>query len=247
MYRVWFLLVIAYAAVLGIAAIFILSEFTPRHDLNLPRAGAADAQAPDRHDCKQIFGTAYRSQAEMDWFQQNCSAWPEVPIDQASIAPPPPPSIINGTQGGGAPPQALGGPVPVGPDGRDCNAIRGTPYRSDAERQWYLQSCNGQPGAPLRAAAPAPPPPNQPPATNQPQQTNLLGGPDRTDCNAIRGTPYRSDAERAWFLQNCGGPGATNVSANSAPGPDGRTCSQVAGTPYVSDAERAWYTTSCHG
>jgi hypothetical protein len=27
--------------------------------------------------------------------------------------------------------------------------------------------------------------------------------PDRTDCNAIRGTDYRSEAERQWFRQNC--------------------------------------------
>lgn len=27
--------------------------------------------------------------------------------------------------------------------------------------------------------------------------------PDRTSCNSIRGTDYRSDAERRWFLANC--------------------------------------------
>jgi hypothetical protein len=26
---------------------------------------------------------------------------------------------------------------------------------------------------------------------------------DRTDCAAIRGTDYRSEAERQWFLANC--------------------------------------------
>ena len=26
---------------------------------------------------------------------------------------------------------------------------------------------------------------------------------DRTDCNAVRGSAYRSPAERAWFLRNC--------------------------------------------
>ncbi len=28
---------------------------------------------------------------------------------------------------------------------------------------------------------------------------------DRNDCNAIRGTDYRSAAERQWFIQNCSG------------------------------------------
>jgi hypothetical protein len=26
---------------------------------------------------------------------------------------------------------------------------------------------------------------------------------DRTDCAAIRGTDYRSEAERRWFISNC--------------------------------------------
>lgn len=28
---------------------------------------------------------------------------------------------------------------------------------------------------------------------------------DRTNCNAIRGTEYRSEAERQWFIRNCTG------------------------------------------
>lgn len=28
---------------------------------------------------------------------------------------------------------------------------------------------------------------------------------DRTDCNAIRGTDYRSENERQWFIRNCTG------------------------------------------
>lgn len=29
---------------------------------------------------------------------------------------------------------------------------------------------------------------------------------DRRDCNAIRNTDYRSDAERQWFIANCVSP-----------------------------------------
>ena len=34
------------------------------------------------------------------------------------------------------------------PDGRDCAAIEGTEYRSDAERAYYWQACIGRPLAP---------------------------------------------------------------------------------------------------
>ena len=33
-----------------------------------------------------------------------------------------------------------------------------------------------------------------------PTRTPLL---DRADCNAIRGTDYRSESERQWFIRNC--------------------------------------------
>jgi LPXTG-site transpeptidase (sortase) family protein len=39
----------------------------------------------------------------------------------------------------------------------------------------------------------------------------------RTDCTAIRGTDYRSDAERTWFQQNCGA-GTTAAAATSGGG-----------------------------
>jgi hypothetical protein len=71
---------------------------------------------------------------------------------------------------------------PAPGDRTDCNQIRGTPYRSDAERQWYIANCSGS--SPQAAAAPA--------------------GPDRSNCDEIRGTAYRSDNERRWYQANCG-------------------------------------------
>jgi hypothetical protein len=37
---------------------------------------------------------------------------------------------------------------------------------------------------------------------NQPAPT-ATRIPDRTNCDDIRGTDYRSDTEREWFLRNC--------------------------------------------
>jgi hypothetical protein len=37
---------------------------------------------------------------------------------------------------------------------------------------------------------------------------------DRRDCNAMRGTPYNSETERAWFLANCSAP-VTTTTANT--------------------------------
>ncbi len=62
------------------------------------------------------------------------------------------------------------------------------------------------------SASPAP----TPVATVQLLHVTPTPGPDRGDCAAIRGTPYRSDAERAWFLANCR---ETSV-APAAPAPD---------------------------
>jgi hypothetical protein len=39
------------------------------------------------------------------------------------------------------------------------------------------------------------------PRTASPTPARLA---DRTNCNDIRGTDYRSDTERQWFLANCG-------------------------------------------
>lgn len=131
----------------------------------------------DRTDCREIFGTAFRSEYERQWFQENCSQWPLVRLPEA---PPPSPS---GQASAGQPPECerlrgrpyesreqrewflancLGtapGPtqaVATEGDRTNCDEIRGTPYRSDAERSWYLANCPAQ--------APAPPPPGSAPS-----------------------------------------------------------------------------------
>jgi hypothetical protein len=170
----WHLLAVFFAAAIAFA---ISVTYVLVIDASGPRIAPATAGwvfPPDRTDCKEIFGTAYRSDRERQWFNDNCSSWSQ----NVGIVPDP----AGGPAAGAAPgvQQQATGP---GPEGRDCNQTRGTPYRSPAERDWYLANCQGQA-----------------PATTAQAQT---AGPDRTDCNAIRGTPYRSDAERAWYLANC--------------------------------------------
>ena len=60
---------------------------------------------------------------------------------------------------------------------------------------FYAVLDDGEPEAAVPQQAPAiqqrPPTPTRP--------------PDRTSCAEIRGTDYRSEAERAWFRANCSG------------------------------------------
>jgi hypothetical protein len=131
----------------------------------------------NRTSCDEIFGTAFRSVTERQWFIENCTMTAPSFALPAPSAPGPAPAQNRATQPSGS---TVGSPPPAGVR-TDCNQIRGTPYTSDAERAWYLANCN------------------------QTQVTNPGPGPDRTDCNEIRGTAYRSDNERRWFLANCGG------------------------------------------
>jgi hypothetical protein len=161
----WRLLVVCFAGAIAFAAsiTFVLADARgPGPSVRPPAEVAALA---DRADCNQIYGTAYRSDAERRWFNDNCSTWsksvgivpePDAPVAQAQPSPP--------------------------AEGRDCNQINGTAYRSEGERTWYLANCgSAKPAGDQQASA----------------------GPDRTDCNQIRGTPYRSDTERLWYLANC--------------------------------------------
>lgn len=56
--------------------------------------------------------------------------------------------------------------------------------------------------------------------TNLPTETPLPEN-DRTDCDAIRGTSYRSQAERAWYEKNCGA--SVSKPPSQPPGPTGNT------------------------
>lgn len=63
--------------------------------------------------------------------------------------------------------------------------------------------------------------------------------PDRTSCDAIRGTDYRSESERQWFQQNCNtqtattstGTTTTTTTTSSAPRPAAVTGAQ----PYMGE------------
>jgi hypothetical protein len=169
------------------------------------------AVPPDRTDCGEILGTAFRSDNERQWFMDNCSKWPLVKV-------PDEPDTSTAT-------------TPSEPP--ECAQIRGKPYESAQQRNFYLQNCNqNQPNQPANSNTQA----------QQPTPVPATNGPDRTDCNAIRGTPYRSNNERSWFQQNCG-----NTAPPVTTGPDRTDCNQIRGTAYRSPAERDWYNANCRG
>ncbi len=251
----WHLLIVLLGGAIAFAASITYALVMDADGQNFSERKAVEsATLPDRTNCDDIYGTAYRSGAERAWFSANCSSW------AASVG------YVPETNGGGpgagaaASPQPAPTPRPVSPapDGRDCNAIRGTPYRSSAERDWYLQNCQGNtaPGQAATPAAASTPPPAATPATTgtaQAQPTPAAG--DRADCSQIRGTPYRSSTERAWYQANCLNQPPAQATPNSTPGaqpaapatapPDRTDCNQIRGTPYRSNAERAWYQANC--
>jgi hypothetical protein len=72
---------------------------------------------------------------------------------------------------------------------------------------------------PLPSSTTAPTSVPAPSATAEPAATPL---PDRTDCDSIRGTPYRSETEHQWFMQNCQAPitkPTSRPAASNAPAP----------------------------
>ena len=76
------------------------------------------------------------------------------------------------------------------------------------------------------AAAPSP----TPAATPEPTPTSI---PDRESCSEIRGTDYRSDAERTWFNQNCTGTAAGSVPRGGSSNSAGAGPSVVGGNEYA--------------
>jgi hypothetical protein len=63
-----------------------------------------------------------------------------------------------------------------------------------------LSVLDGGGDKPVSARPPGAAPPS---ATASPVATTPARLADRTSCDAIRGTDYRSEAERQWFLANC--------------------------------------------
>jgi hypothetical protein len=201
-----------------------------------PLSHVAPMPTEDRSNCGEIYGTAFRSEAERAWFIANCSSWPLVRVADAPPGPPPG-APVNGQQQPNRSGQALS---PVAPGDRgSCDEIRGTAYRSTTERTWYLANCGGQPSTPVQVPGSAQLQAGAPP----------LPG-DRTSCNEIRGTAYRSASERNWYLANCAGQvGAAAGGAAPPPqaggGPDRTNCDEIRGTAYRSDQERGWFLTNC--
>lgn len=161
----------------------------------------APEEVSEERSCEGISGTAFRDQEERDWYTEECSTWPLI-----SIADSPPehePEECRELRGRRYESSEerdffLNECLRANDDRvqdndndedddedngaednrRDCDRIRGTDYRSQAERAWYLENCTG---------------------------AQIASGTDREDCEDIEGTRYRSPDERRWFLTNCTG------------------------------------------
>jgi hypothetical protein len=68
------------------------------------------------------------------------------------------------------------------------------------------------------ASSPSPVPASP---TSQPTARPATPAPDRTNCDLMRGTPYRSETEREWFLVNCVAEGSTGSGGAVDPGGSG--------------------------
>ena len=133
---------------------------------------------------------------------------------------------------------------------RDCNAMMGTAFRATEEREWFEQNCSRWPAVAV-ASVPAAPQQQPPPAT-------VIQG-ETPECAAMRGRPYASEQDRAWFLQNCIRPEvpatnpAQNVPAQQRPGvaptpvisSNAAVCEALRRTPNPTDAQRRWFFTYC--
>ena len=73
---------------------------------------------------------------------------------------------------------------------------------------------------------------------------------NRTDCEEMYGTAFRSDEERAWFNGHCARWPLVNVPEyRSAPASANASlpqeCNEMRGRPYSSDEQRRWYLANC--
>ena len=169
---------------LPLVALLTLGCLAPSNYQQIP---PPTATAPDRTDCGQILGTAFRSEAEEAWFATNCSSWAPATlgrVDEASGAGGPPPA----QPGLNVPPSPTVA-VPAGSvsqSGVDANAqrcvqLKDKAYTSADERVWFLANCLATPTA----------------------GTQPADGPGPEACDQLGGTSGLSPAELAWFLANC--------------------------------------------
>jgi lysophospholipase L1-like esterase len=98
------------------------------------------------------------------------------------------------------------------------------------------------PPTPTTAPLPTDPPAVDPTATPGPTSVSATG--DRTSCDAIRGTDYRSASERVFFLANCIASATAPPTPASATG-DRTSCEEIRDTDYRSPAEREFFLAHC--
>ncbi|HEX5370331.1 MAG TPA: hypothetical protein VFY10_13025 [Dehalococcoidia bacterium] len=135
--------------------------------------------APDRTDCGQILGTAFRSEAEEAWFSTNCSAWePQTLGRVADASGSSPPAAASASPTAATQPEA--GIGPSGPNAQRCDQLRGQPYSSSDDHAWFLANCLATP------------------ASSQPSDA-----PGLEACDQLGGTIGLTQAELAWFRANC--------------------------------------------
>jgi hypothetical protein len=70
-----------------------------------------------------------------------------------------------------------------------------------------------------------------------------LPEPAHRECPDVRGTPYESEEERAWFLSNCVG----NTPQAAVAPENAERCTAIRGRTYESEEERTWYLANCVG
>jgi hypothetical protein len=138
-----------------------------------------------RHDCNTILGSSFHNTEERDWFEQNCSKWPAVALQVIAPAPAP-------AQPGQPPPPAV-----IQNETPECAAMRGKPYGSEQDRNWFLQNC-------IRPEAPPPAPNNVQP---QVRPASIAPTPvvnaNAAVCDTLRRTPNPSDEQRRWYFTYC--------------------------------------------
>ncbi len=134
----------------------------------------------------------------------------------------PPPFVAGGSQPVaariGASPAA---PEPVGPNGRTASQIRGTPYQSPEERDFYFQQQGTQPPQLAQQAQPA-------------AATETLG-PNGRSFSQITGGAYQSPEERLWYLNQIGKTVDANGNVVDATSGGGRAAPRIGVSSDVGD------------
>jgi hypothetical protein len=132
MFRPWQLAIVLLLTGVAFAASVSLALLADARGPATPRSQRSqNAEGlPDRTNCDEVYGTAYRSENERAWFSENCSAWSRA-VGDLPLASSLPEAALR---------DAAPGP---GPAGRDCAQVRGRPYASNEERTWYLANCQG--------------------------------------------------------------------------------------------------------